>query len=109
MRQITNEAVNAFISGRSFKKANMKVDIVATEKSIPCIIELLLHNNPIAILHTNDRIKKLHISTCGWETNTTKERLNGVLDAYNLPRLSVKKGVWYLGNEEFNGTKTFEL
>jgi hypothetical protein len=109
MRSITNESTNAFINGRAFKKANMKVEISATEKGMPCIISLLLHDNEIATLHTNERIKKLYISDAGWQTNTTKERLNGVLDAYNLPRLSQKKGVWYIGAEEFNGCKTFEL
>lgn len=100
MRQITSEAVNAFISGRSFKKANMRVERFSQERFF-----MYLHDNMIADRENN----KLFITTCGWYTNTTKERLNGILDAYNLPRLSVKKGVWYLGNEEFNGCKTFEL
>lgn len=99
MRQITNEAVNAFISGRSFKKANMKVELHEDN------IFLYLHDNMIA----NREKNKLFITTCGWYTTTTKERLNGILYAYNLPRLSVKKGKWYIGSEEFIGCKTFEL
>lgn len=101
MRQITNEAVNAFMNGRSFKKDNTTVKINEVTKNV----SLLLYGNLIALLSGNE----LMVNHQGWKTNTTKERLNGVLDAYNLPRLSVKKGVWYIGNEEFNGCKTFEL
>lgn len=99
MRAITTEAVNAFINGRSFKKANMKVEL--HEKNV----FLYLHDNMIA----NKEGNKLFITTCGWQTNTTKERLNGILDAYNLPRISQKAGVWYLGNEKFEGCKTFNI
>lgn len=99
MRQITNEAVNAFINGRSFKKANIKVELHENN------VFLYLHDNMIANRDDN----KLFITTCGWHTNTTKERLNGILDAYNFPRIIQRKGVWYIGNEEFNGCKTFEL
>ncbi len=101
MRQITNESVNAFISGRSFKKDNTVIVI----NEVTGNVSLLLYGNLIALLSGSE----LMINHQGWKTNTTKERLNGILNAYNLPRLSVKKGVWYLGNEEFNGTKTFQL
>ena len=99
MRTITNESVNAFINGRSFKKANMKVELHEDN------VFLYLHDNMIA----NREGNKLFITHCGWQTTTTKERLNGVLDAFNLPRLSQKKGVWYIGTEEFNGCKTFNI
>jgi hypothetical protein len=101
MRTITNESVNAFINGRSFKKANMKVVINEVTKNVA----LYLHNNMIALLSGNE----LMINHQGWQTNTTKERLNGVLDAFNLPRLSQKKGVWYIGAEEFTGVKNFNI
>jgi hypothetical protein len=99
MRTITNESVNAFINGRSFKKANMSVQIDGAG------VHLFLHNNLIASKINN----KLRVTDAGWQTTTTKERLNGVLDAFNLPRLSQKKGVWYIGAEEFNGCKNFNI
>lgn len=99
MRKITNESINAFISGRLFKKANMKVELHEDN------VFLYLYDNMIANRENN----KLFISTCEWKTKTTKERLNGILDAYNFPRIIQRKGVWYIGNEEFNGCKTFEL
>ena len=101
MRQITNESVNAFINGSLYKKDNTKVEINEVTKNVA----LYLHNNMIALLNGNE----LMINHQGWQTKTTKERLNGILDAYNLPRLSQKKGLWYLGTEEFNGCKTFNI
>ena len=79
----------------------MKVVINEVTKNVA----LYLHNNMIALLSGNE----LMINHQGWQTNTTKERLNGVLDAFNLPRLSQKKGVWYIGAEEFTGVKNFNI
>lgn len=49
----------------------------------------------------------------GGGTNTTKERLNGILSAFNLWVIKQIKGVWYIINgenkEEFNGSKTFTI
>lgn len=99
MRKVTNEAVNAFINARPFKNSNTKVEIRNGETF------LYLHNNMIAHKGNN----QLFITTCGWESNTTKERLNGILDAFNLPRISQKNFVWFIGSEELNGKKVFNL
>lgn len=64
MRQITNEAVNAFISGRSFKKDNTTVEI----NEVTGNASLLLHGNLIVLLSGNE----LMINHQGWQTNTTK-------------------------------------
>jgi len=70
----------------------------------------MLHNNLIAkrILFIND----LWITDAGWQTDTTKERLNGVL--YRLTSgwgLFQKKGEWFLTNDEetvqWTGSATF--
>jgi len=70
----------------------------------------MLHNNLIAkrILFIND----LWITDAGWQTDTTKERLNGVL--YRLTSgwsLFQKKGEWFLTKDEetvqWTGSATF--
>ena len=99
MRKITEQTVNAFYEGVNFKKDNMRVENRHGE------IFLYLHNNMIAHLQGVE----LFITTCGWETNTTKERLNGLLDKYGLGRIQQKSGVWLLNGEELNGTKIFKL
>lgn len=99
MRQITQQSVNAFFEGVNFKKANMRVENRGDE------IFLYLHDNMIAHLQGVE----LFITTCGWESNTIKERLNGLLDKYGLGKIQQKAGKWLLNGESFNGTKIFKL
>lgn len=109
MRKITQQAVDAFKAGHAFKLSNTEVKIIAMENGIPCIVQMLLHGNIIATRHTNPRTNKLEISHCGWKTPTTKERLNGILGAFNLPRLFQKRGTWYIGPFDQNGLKIDEV
>ena len=85
MRQITKEAVDAFLNGYYYKKSNMEVTCG----------EMYLHGNKIAWLDLNGQ---LWISHCGYRTNTTKERLNG------LPGVEIRQRnyQWYLNGEEWN-------
>ena len=41
----------------------------------------------------------LSITNCGWETATTKERLNALPNV----RIQQKKGIWYLNDVEWDG------
>jgi hypothetical protein len=92
MRKITAQAVDAFMNARPFKKDNMQVEVL-----LNCTI-LRLHGNAIAYRY-NDPDRTLTITNCGWFSNTTKERLNGI------PGVSInqKKGQWYLNGEVWNG------
>ena len=89
MKTITEKAVSNFLNGKNFKSSNTVVEIQENKST------LKLHNNSIAILENN----KLSISNCGWFSNTTKERLNG------LPNVTIKqkKGIWYLNEIEWDG------
>ena len=56
-------------------------------------VTVYLHNNAIARWQADKGV--LTISNCGWETSTTKSRLNAILDAFNLGRIYQSKFVWY--------------
>lgn len=86
MRQITKEAMEAFCEGRHFKKGNMEV----THYS------MYLHGNRIAWWDNNNQ---LWISNCGWQSNTTKERLNA------LPGVNIiqRNHQWYLNGQPWDG------
>lgn len=101
MRAITKKTVDAFINMQDFKFDNTRVE--------DCIhyTEYFLFDNLIAQYDKSKDI--LLITDAGWKTNTTKERLNGILTALNLPTLYSKKGQWYIGDEKFDRTKTFNL
>ena len=89
MRQITKEAVDAFMEGGIYKKSNMEV-------RNNC---MYLSGNKIAWF---DRNHQLWISNCGWWSNTTKERLNA------LPKVNIvqRKHIWYLNGERWDGRAT---
>lgn len=92
MRKITEQSINAFMAGKEFKKGNMTVTVKEN------VTILSLHNNPIAYRY-NDPEKTLSITNAGWQSNTTKERLNG------LPNVSIRqtKGVWHLNGVAWDG------
>ena len=90
MRKITSESTYAFECDRPFSKSNMQVTVDGDET------KLFLFGNLIA-----KRINGvLSITNAGWQSNTTKERLNG-LDGVSIQQ---KNHVWYLNGEEWNGS-----
>ena len=92
-RQITRQAVNAMFNRENFKKSNTEV----IYNEIDQVSFMYLFKNLIAILNYNT--KELTITTAGWDTNTTRERLNG------LPRVYVyrSKGQLYLNGTPWDG------
>ena len=102
MRQITKQSINAFLNASTFSKQNMIVEV------LPNVTILKLHNNPIAYLY-NDPEKTLSITNAGWQSNTTKERLNGLINEYlGYPEcigrgIYQKNYIWYLDDKEWDG------
>ena len=97
MRKITQQAVNAFYTEQRFSQGNTSVIDGA----------MYLHGNKIAFYKEN----ALHISFCGWQTTTTKERINGVLQNGFVFQ---KKGKLYFGiasgkSIEINADKTYKV
>ena len=95
MRHITRDSINAFYNASEFSKSNMVVEV------LPNVTILKYHNNAIAYRY-NDPEKTLTITNCGYFTNTTKERLNG-LEGVNIVQSNF---VWYLNGKEWNGKLT---
>ena len=85
MRKVTQKVVSAFMQGKTYKLQNTSTDGTA----------LYLHGNKIAEMRPDG----LYVSNAGWQSNTTKERLNA------LSGVSVwqKKGQWYLNGQLWNG------
>ena len=96
-KKITMDSVDAFLTDKEFRRENMEVNTNGD------VTYLRLWGNTIAT-KTNDG--RVYIDTCGWHTVTTKERLNYLLDNYNLPRIYQKNWLWYIGSSPWNGGKT---
>ncbi len=90
MRQITEQSVNAFLNRKTFSKSNTTVAKLGDK------YYLSLFGNIIAVLHNDNT---LMITNAGWQSNTTKDRLNA------LPNVNIqqKNFVWYLNGNEWNG------
>mgnify|MGYP003640017425 CR=1 FL=1 len=98
MRNITFQSVSAFLSAKKFSQSNMKVEV------LPNVTILKYHGNSIAYKY-NDPKKTIAISNCGWASNTTKERLNGLIELSGLNNSGIyqKNWQWYLDGKEWNG------
>jgi hypothetical protein len=101
MKKITQESVTAFLNGEKFNKSNMNVEVLQN------VTVLKYQGNAIAYKY-NDPNNTISITNCGWESNTTKERLNGViaLCGLNVGRIYQKNWQWYLDGKEWNGELT---
>ena len=87
MSNVTSNISNAFLKGEARKINNSYTD----GKS------LYLFDNKIAE-HRDDG---MYITNCGWESKTTKERLNGLPDV----RINQFKKKWYLNGEVWDGSR----
>lgn len=85
MRKITTEASRAFYNLENFSLSNTLVKVSEWTS------KMYLHWNLIAKLEGG----KLYISSAGWETPTTKERLNWILYGTDFI-VKQKNYTWYL-------------
>ena len=91
-RAITTNAIEKFLNAETFKSGNTSIEV------LPNVTILKLFGNAIAYQY-NDPERTLSITNCGYETATTKERLNA------LPNVNIKqvKGKWFLNGAEWDG------
>lgn len=93
MRVIERNMLSSIARKENFKSGNTQVIFIDKEN-----FEVRLHGNKIAVGNVNE--KSVRISHAGWETNTTKSRLNALLAVNSINQ---RNFVWYLDNEkEFN-------
>ena len=83
MRKITENAVNALRNGNNFSSGNTTVNAETAT--------LLLHGNAVAGYDKSS----FWFNLCGWNTNTTRERINGALPRGNI---CTKQGTVYFVN-----------
>jgi len=92
MRKITSEACQAFHQHRAYKSGNTEVVLMPSGA-----VALELHGHQIAMI---DTLGDLHVRSAGWETVTTKERLNGLVGVHVIQ----KAGQWYINGEKWENS-----
>ena len=97
MRKIETQTNNAISEGTDWKTANTRVETVEGVSSV------YLHNNLIAEI-TDDSIK---LYDGGWQSVTTKSRLNAILSEHGVTGEGVfqKNFEWFI--RLWNGTEFF--
>ena len=92
MRKIERQMLQAIVDDKDWSKDNTRVE---TEKGYRSTV--YLHGHRIAVYYPSTQ--QLHINNCGYETNTTKSRLNVLIDfvrgGYNNG-IFQKNWNWYL-------------
>ena len=86
MRKITKESSEAFVNFEQYKKSNTEVTIKYGYSPSDEIARFYLHGNCIAEITRStlpecQGLKSTEINLCGWHTPTTRERINGILEA----------------------------
>ena len=89
MRQIERDMNRAIRYRKNMSKSNTTVHSYADQ------VRVYLHGNHIASLDTASHA--LTLKDGGWQSNTTKSRLNALLDEF-VPSMGIfqKDWVWYL-------------
>ena len=73
MRKIERQMIQAIVDGKDWSKDNTRVE---TEQGYRSTV--YLHGHRIAVYYPNGM--DLHVNNCGYQTNTTKSRLNVLID-----------------------------
>jgi len=93
MRKIEEQMLDAIHEGRNWKSGNTQV--VCTQfahgEDVIDRVTVILHGSPIAII-TPDHVDA---SDCGYQTPTTKSRLNAVLREFCNTIIYQSCGEWY--------------
>lgn len=99
MKDVTRTIVQAFVNGKTKRISHTFTDGTG----------YFLHGHKIAEwrsvtignISTGEKIQKqLWITNCGYSTNVTKERLNGLPDV----SISQKNFKWFLNGKEWDGS-----
>ena len=90
MRKIEQQMNQAISNNETWQSANTSVHYSAEYNSST----VYLHGNLIAIVNEND----IEIFDGGWQTNTTKSRLNAILQEHAIEGEKVfqKAGDWFI-------------
>ena len=91
---------------KNFSSGNTSVRCFKNRNGITTDVDVYLHGNHIASLDT--ATNALTIKDGGWQSNTTKSRLNALLDEF-VPSMGIfqKDWVWYLRDSLDNSVVPF--
>lgn len=91
MRKVTKEAATALLKQKNYRNSNTEVHSNGQV--------MALHGNTIAMYDALEGT--LTVRDAGWQTVTTKERINGVLEVFGINTKIVQSNhQWYILSEQ---------
>ena len=92
---------------KNFSSGNTSVRCFKNRNGITTDVDVYLHGNHIASVDT--ATNALTIKDGGWQSNTTKSRLNALLDEF-VPSMGIfqKDWVWYLSDRLYGSVIPFQ-
>ena len=93
MHQVTIQSAEALLAAKTFNMGNTRVSVREMDKVV--YSELRLHGKRIARYIPADH--KLILYNVGWQTVTTKDRLNGILQIAGLNARIYQQGLIFDG------------
>jgi len=106
MRKIEQEMVTAIRAGRNWKSGN--TEVLHDPVIGGCEVEVWLHGNLIAKrYYRGDAPGQWQITLAGWNTNTTRSRLNALMYviAPHMGQVHTRKGRAYLAQRPMGGNE----
>tara|TARA_R100001509_G_scaffold136288_1_gene90165 strand:+ start:507 stop:881 length:375 start_codon:yes stop_codon:yes gene_type:complete len=96
MRKIEKRINEAIIDKKYLSTSNSKVIYYLPED----VSDIYLHDNLIGSY--NHKTKSIWLNSCGWQTNTTKSRLNALLDLLPNKKFKIfqKDFDWFICDRE---------
>ncbi len=103
MKKIEKRINEAIIDKKYLNTSNSKVIYYSPED----VSDIYLHDNLIG--RYNHKTKSIWLNSCGWETNTTKSRLNALLDLLPNKKFKIfqKDFDWFIWDREENKNYPF--
>ena len=103
MKKIEKRINEAIIDKKYLNTSNSKVIYYLPED----VSDIYLHDNLIG--RYNHKTKSIWLNSCGWETNTTKSRLNALLDLLPNKKFKIfqKDFNWFIWDREENKNYPF--
>jgi hypothetical protein len=101
MRKIEALMCDAIRNRKSFKSGNTEVKLVTYGHNdhIQGETNVYLHGNWIAkITYYSDKPDYVNVNNCGWESSTTKSRINSILKTFTEWAVYQKAHTWYSYN-----------
>jgi hypothetical protein len=105
-RIIEQNMIRAISNETDWQKDNTSVIVIPGTPSYQKEIQVKLYGNLIARIFPGN---KMILSSCGWETKTTKSRLSSILYHYSLGGIFQKDYVWYCDKGEFEDNMEFAI